>query len=191
MALAAAGAPGPVRPRPPRAAGSAVISWPPRMPMGTGPGGAGTVPCWPGGCRDARRAGAAAAGPGFAGAGEGLLVWLVQVQVQVRLGVVQAGAVCRGRPGGGGAGRAVQGGDDRRRRPGGFEAGGEHRAGPVAAPAVDAGQGDGGADHDGGSQPDQRPGRQPYPGRGDVLACARPPGGRGAARRVRAAGRAG
>ena len=137
--------------------------------------------------------GGSGGGLGFAGTGEGLLVWLVQVQVQVRvrLGAVRAGAVCRGCPGGGGAGRAVQGGDDRGRRRGGFEAGGEDRAGPVAAPAVDAGQGDGGADHDGGSQSDQRPGRQPHPGRGDVLACARPPGGRGAARRVRAAGRAG
>ena len=144
--------------------------------------------------REACRGGSGGGGLGFAGAGEGLLVWLVQVQVQVgvvRAGAGRAGAVCRGRPGGGGAGRAVQGGDDRGRRPGGFEAGGEHRAGPVAAPAVDAGQGDGGADHDGGSQSDQRPGRQPYPGRGDVLACSRPPGGRGAARRARAAGRTG
>ena len=78
-------------------------------------------------------------GPGFGGAGDGLLGWLVQVQVRVRVGVVRAGAVGRGCPGGGGAGRAVQGGDDRGRRHGGFEAGGEHRAGPVAAPAVGRG----------------------------------------------------
>ena len=180
MARAAAGAPGPVRPRPPRAAGSAVISWPPRMPMGTGPGGAGTVPCWPGGCRGREAGRGGGSGPGFAGAGDGLLVSSYSsYRSRSGLGVVRAGAVCRGRPGGGGAGRAVQGGDDRGRRRGGFEAGGEHRAGPVAAPAADAGQGDGGADRDGGSQSDQRPGRQPYPGRGGgagVRRAARRPG---------------
>ena len=98
MARAAAGAPGPVRPRPPRAAGSAVISWPSRMPMGTGPGGAGTVPGWPGGCAGNQAGGGGCGPPGFAGAGEGLLVRLVQVQVQVRVGVIRAGAVCRGCP---------------------------------------------------------------------------------------------
>ena len=127
--------------------------------------------------------------PGFAGAGEGLLAGLVQVQA--RLGVIRAGAVRQGRPGAGAAGRAVQHGDDRGRRGGGSEAGGEHRAGPVTAPAAEAGRGDGGADHDGGSQPDQRPRRQPYPGRGGVLASGRPPGAGGAARRVRGPGRAG
>ena len=55
--------------------------------------------------REAGRGGSGG-GPGFAGAGEGLLGRLVQVQV--RLGAVRAGAVCRGRRGGGGAGRAVQ-----------------------------------------------------------------------------------
>ena len=149
-----------------------------------GRGRDGALLAWPLPGREAARGGSG--GPAVAGAGEGLLVWLVQVQVRQ----VRAGAVCRCR-GGGGAGRAVQGGDDRGRRRVGFEAGGEHRAGPVAAPAVDAGQGDGGADHDGGSQSDQRPGRQPYPGRENRLACAGPAGGRGAAGRVRAAGRAG
>ena len=192
MARAAAGAPGPVRPRPPRAAGSAVISWPPRMPMGTGPGGAGTVPCWPSRLHGTRGGpGRLRPASGSRGPGKGCSSGSYRSRSRSGLGAVRAGAVCRGCPGGGGAGRAVQGGDDRGRRRGGFEAGGEHRAGPVAAPAVDAGQGDGGADHDGGAQSDQRPGRQPYPGLGDVRAWARPPGGRGAARRVRAAGRAG
>ena len=122
-------------------------------------------------------------GSGLGEAREGRLAWLVQVEVR-------AGVLCRGRAGGGGAGGAVQGGDDRGRRRGGPEAGGEDRAGPVAAPAVEAGQGDGGADRGGGAQSDQRPGRQPYSRLGDVLACARPRGG-GAARRVRAAARAG
>ena len=64
-----------------------------------------------------REAGPGRRRPGFARAGEGLLAWLVQVQV--RAGVIRAGAVCRGCPGGGGAGGAVQGGDDRGRRRGG------------------------------------------------------------------------
>ena len=70
-------------------------------------------------------------GSGLGEAGEGRLVWPVQVQVEVR-----AGVLCRGCASSGGAGGTVQGGDDRAaaRRAGGW------RSGPCRA-----GSGDGGA----------------------------------------------